>query len=184
VVTLRSIRTFQGRLTGTEGTMRSLLTAVVLTLAGAAITHAEPLRAAVFPFELDDTSLQGSMQGQQPDDLARLTRLDTQLRDALMQSGRYTPIVVPEDPAARTLWSCNGCDVEIARKAGARVSVIGWVQKVSNLILNLNVVIRDVGTGQRIAAGSVDIRGDTDESWRRGLAYLLRNRVLSGEATH
>ena len=108
--------------------------------------------------------------------------LDTQLRDALAQSGKYTP--VPGVPAARTLWSCNGCDVDLARKAGARVSVIGWVQKVSNLILNLNVVIRDVGTGQRIAAGSVDIRGDTDESWTRGLAYLLRNRILSGEATH
>jgi hypothetical protein len=24
----------------------------------------------------------------------------------------------------------------------------------------------------------VDIRGDTDESWRRGLSYLLRNRIL------
>jgi hypothetical protein len=41
--------------------------------------------------------------------------------------------------------------------------------------------MRDVSTGRRIAAGSVDIRGDTGESWSRGLSYLLRNRILVGE---
>lgn len=142
---------------------------------------ADPPRAAVFPFELDDTSLQGSMQGQDRDDLARLARLDTQLRDGLARSGRYTPVAVAVEPGGRTLWSCNGCEADQARKVDARFAVVGWVQKVSNLILNINLVIRDVGTGQRVAGGSVDIRGDTDESWTRGLAYLLRNRILTGD---
>jgi hypothetical protein len=142
-----------------------------------------PPKAAVFPFELDDTSLQGSMQGQDPDDLARLARLDAQLRDALARSGRYTPVEVPAEPGGRTLWSCNGCEVDRARKAEAAFAVVGWVQKVSNLILNINLVIRDVATGERVAGGSVDIRGDTNESWTRGLSYLLRNRILTGEAT-
>jgi hypothetical protein len=31
--------------------------------------------------------------------------------------------------------------------------------------------------GQVIEAGSVDIRGNTDESWSRGLSYLLRDRL-------
>ncbi len=143
--------------------------------------RAEPPKAAVFPFELDDTSLQGSMPGQDSSDRTRLARLDAQLRDALARSGRYTPVDVPADPGGRELWSCNGCEVDLARKDGAAFSVIGWVQKVSNLILNINIVIRDVATGQRVAAGSVDIRGDTDESWTRGLSYLLRNRILVAE---
>jgi hypothetical protein len=71
--------------------------------------------------------------------------------------------------------------VELARRDGAAFSIVGWVQKVSNLILNINLVIRDTATGQRVAAGSVDIRGDTDESWTRGLSYLLRNRILVAE---
>ncbi|MDR3535877.1 MAG: DUF2380 domain-containing protein [Acetobacteraceae bacterium] len=58
-----------------------------------------------------------------------------------------------------------------------QIAVTGWVQKVSNLILNMNVVVRDVATGQTIAAGSVDIRGNTDESWSRALAYLVHNRL-------
>jgi hypothetical protein len=54
------------------------------------------------------------------------------------------------------------------------------VQKVSNLILNLNVVVRDGATRAPVLAGSVDIRGDTDESWRHGMSYLIRHRLLPG----
>jgi hypothetical protein len=153
-------------------------TVLAVVLSAGSVARAEPPKAAVFPFELDDTSLQGSMPGQDAGDGARLARLDTQLREALANSGRYVPIVVPAEPGGRELWTCNGCEVDLARKAGAAFSVVGWVQKVSNLILNINLVVRDAATGQRVAAGSVDIRGDTDESWTRGLSYLLRNRVL------
>jgi hypothetical protein len=53
------------------------------------------------------------------------------------------------------------------------------VQKVSNLILNINVTIRDVATRALVFAGSVDIRGNTDDSWRHGIRYLLENRLLA-----
>jgi hypothetical protein len=139
--------------------------------------------AAVFAFQLDDTSLQGEMRGHDAGDLTRLADLDSRLHDALVRSGRYTPVAVPTDPAEPSWWTCDGCEIDPARKAGAAVSVIGWVQKVSNLILNINIVMRDVATGQRIAAGSVDIRGDTGESWQHGLSFLLRNRILSGRST-
>ncbi len=54
----------------------------------------------------------------------------------------------------------------------------GLIQKVSNLILNFNVYVREARTGELLRTGSVDIRGNTDESWRRGVAYLVRNRLL------
>ena len=77
-----------------------------------------------------------------------------------------------------SLRACNGCEIELGRKLGADFVAIGWVQKVSNLILNLNMQVRDVAGGAIVAAGSVDIRGNTDESWRRGALYLLENRIL------
>ena len=155
-------------------------TALLLTLA-APSARAEPLRAAIFGFEFDDTSLQGALQGVRADEQARVARLDAQLRDGLAASGKYQPVDVAPAAAsagAQTLRTCDGCEVEFARKLGAQVSVIGWVQKVSNLILNINVMVRDVATGKPVRAGSVDIRGDTDESWTRGLRYLLVNRIL------
>jgi hypothetical protein len=135
---------------------------------------------AVFSFKFDDTSLQGQMQGPEPAEQHRLVALDAELRSRLAASGCCAPVdlqAIAKQAQDTDLRTCNGCDVDLARQAGARISVIGWVQKVSNLILNINLVARDVATGKIIEAGSVDIRGNTDESWSRGLAYLLRDRL-------
>lgn len=153
---------------------------VLLLAAFATAARAAPVRVADFGFELDDTSLQGSMQGPQPEEQARLGRLDAQLRDLLAKAG-YEPVdlaPVAAEAQRQTLRTCDGCEVALARKLGAQVSVIGWVQKVSNLILNINLVMRDVATGKVLRAGSVDIRGDNDVSWSRGLAYLMRESIL------
>ena len=48
----------------------------------------------------------------------------------------------------------------------------------SNLILNPNVYMADVDTGQMTFLRSVDIRGNTDRSWTRGLTYLVENYLL------
>lgn len=158
--------------------------AVLLALGLSRTAVAAAPIAAVFPFELDDTSLQGETSGTDAPDQVRLARLNTQLKDALVASGRFTPVAASADPNTPSWWTCDGCEVAAAQKADAKVSVTGWVQKVSGLILNINLVMRDTASGRRVAAGSVDIRGDTGESWTRGLAYLLRNRILNGEPAH
>ena len=53
------------------------------------------------------------------------------------------------------------------------------VQKVSNLILNMNLYVADPQTGKQTFMKSVDMRGNTDESWSRAMSYLLRNRLLA-----
>jgi len=45
---------------------------------------------------------------------------------------------------------------------------------VSNLILNINFYMENARTGKPEFVKSVDIRGNTDETWRRGLDYMLR----------
>ncbi len=152
----------------------------------AAAPPAVPVTAAVFPFELDDTSLDGAMRGVQPAEQARLLALDARLRSALAASGRYTLLdtaPVAARAAAASLRSCESCGPALARQLGAQVEVNGWVQKVSNLILNINVVVRDAASGRVIDAGSADIRGNTDESWQHGLSWLLRHRILADGRT-
>jgi hypothetical protein len=51
------------------------------------------------------------------------------------------------------------------------------VQRVSHLILNLNLAVWDVPDDRMTLTKSVDIRGDNDESWRRGVDYMLRDMV-------
>jgi hypothetical protein len=159
--------------------MRLLPSAVALCLCGIAAASArQPTPTAAFDFSFDDTSLQGQVQGPQTEEHKRLVALDEQLREMLVKSGCCALVDLGASGKPDiNMRSCKGCDVDLARKAGATIAVTGWVQKVSNLILNINLVARDVGTGRVIDAGSVDIRGNTDESWSRGLSYLLRDRL-------
>ena len=62
---------------------------------------------------------------------------------------------------------------------GNYAGMTGTVQKVSNLIINMNIYLHDVQTGKPIAAMSADMRGNTDESWTRTMDWLIRNRVLA-----
>lgn len=144
----------------------------------------QPSPTAAFNLAFDDTSLQGEVQGSRADEQQRLSMLDAELRRLLVESDCCSMVslsIVADQARRMDMRTCNGCDVDLAREAGARISVTGWVQKVSNLILNINLVARDVATGQVIGAGSVDIRGNTNEFWSRGLSYLMRNRLRPAE---
>jgi hypothetical protein len=144
--------------------------------------YAEPLKVAAFDFELLDTSLQGAVNGAQPDEQRRLSNVTDQLRKTLGQTGNYVILDIgPVNAAAHAsnLQACGGCDVQFAQRLGADVAITGVVQKVSALILNMNIFLRDAHTGRVITAMSADFRGNTDESWSRAMSYLLRNRLLA-----
>lgn len=152
-------------------------------LAGAPATAQDRARTvAVFDFELIDTSLQGEVEGVRADETRRLVLIGDALRAALGASDRYE--LVDTAPAAQAiaeagyLYGCNGCEAAIAASLGADLAVAGTVQKVSNLILNINVYMREARRPDRVRVYSVDIRGNTDESWLRGISYLVRNRLL------
>lgn len=139
----------------------------------------EARRLLVFDFELINTS----MEADRPDEIQRLAMLNKMLRDRLSAQDRFQLV----DPAplreriarAPEIRNCNGCDLDFGRELGADLVATGTVQKVSNLILNINLALKDVATGAVVSSGSVDIRGNTDESWQRGLDRLLRRQGLA-----
>ena len=138
---------------------------------------------AALDFELiDDT------QDNNPETLAaqkkRLVLISEQLRKEFNDAGLYR--VLGNAPAAdfiarlkagQELHSCNGCEIEIGKKLGADFVLTAWVQKVSNLILNINIEIKKVASGRTVLNKSVDIRGNTDQSWSRGISYMVRDMV-------
>jgi hypothetical protein len=155
---------------------------VVLMLLVSSLAHADPLKVAVFDFELLDTSLQGEVNGPQADEQRRLKDVAEQLRKALAGAGKFVVLdIAPVNAAAHAsnLQACGGCDVKYAQQLGADLAITGVVQKVSNLILNMNIYLRDTHSGHLVTAMSADFRGNTDESWSRATSYLLRNRLLT-----
>jgi hypothetical protein len=135
--------------------------------------------AAVFP----PVFVNSSPQPTSPEETARLKTMDANLTKALADSGQYQPVdlapVASDLAGVRDIHDCNGCELDLAKKAGAKFAVVAWTQKVSNLILNLNIRIADAETGQIVRSGSVDIRGNNDVAWDRGLRYLLREYILA-----
>jgi Protein of unknown function (DUF2380) len=110
---------------------------------------------AVFNFELIDTSLEGAIRGGRADEQDRLARLSDQLRQLLRHSCQFslvdlTPIA--NEAQASNLQACGGCDMRFAQRIGAKLAITGTVQKVSNLILNMNIYVRDASSGATIAA--------------------------------
>lgn len=160
--------------------LAAILPAAVLLIGGPSpLLAAEPQRVAFFGFALINSSLEPTSAAES----ARLEMLNGLFRDKLTASGKYQIVEVPA-PALQKLAdgpeirNCNGCEQDAAREAGADLSAWGTVQKVSNLILNINIYLTDVDSGEPYFVRSVDIRGNTDESWRRGLDYMLRNYFL------
>ncbi len=152
----------------------------VLALLAPTDVRAEPARtAAVF----DTVFINSSPLPTTPEETARITRFTARLKQALDGSGRYRAIdlasIAKDVDAVRDITDCNGCEAELARKAGAQVAVVSWVQKVSNLILNMNIRIVNARTGATLKGGSIDIRGNDGQTWDRGLKYLLSEHVVA-----
>jgi hypothetical protein len=118
----------------------------------------------------------------------RLRDIRDQLQKEFAESRLYR--VVDVGPASEMirkyqsemqLHACNGCELDIARSLHADRVLVGWVQKVSNLILNINIQIEDAATGAVLLNKSIDLRGNTDETWRRGVSSLVRSMVEKGQ---
>lgn len=157
------------------------LAVVALILLGSVPARAEP-KVAIFDFELLDTSLEGEMRGPQTDEHDRLILITDLVRSKMAESGKFQLLdISPVKAAAEgsNLQACGGCDVQFAQRLGADLVITGVMKKISTLILNLTIFVRDVHTGQLITGMNADFRGNTDESWTRATSYLVRNRLLA-----
>jgi uncharacterized protein DUF2380 len=163
--------------------IRRLLAAVVaagVTMLAAAAAEASP-KAAIFPFELIDVSLEGEYIGPDSHEAERLRLITEELRKLAAREGAYDVLdlgsIAPEIAKAAPILKCSGCDVDLARRVGADVAITGFVRKVSNLVLEMHLIETDVATGKVTKTHRVEMRGNTDETWLRGVHRLLANHL-------
>lgn len=118
------------------------------------------------------------------DERTRLGLIEELFKSKLEASGRYKFVGIPAETKARinggpAIGYCGGCEIDYGKQLGS--DLVAWVvvQKVSNLILNINVYMADVATKKMVFVQSADIRGNTDQSWARGITYIVKNHMLS-----
>jgi hypothetical protein len=151
----------------------------IVTQVGAA-TASSPKLAAVMDFELVNEMRDYETAESQKAQQRRLDLIGTALRQELGQRGMYriadnngAAKLIADQRAQQDLRNCNGCELDIGRALGADVIILGWVQKVSNLILNVNIEVKEIASGRTLYTKSVDLRGNTDKSWLRGIHYMV-----------
>lgn len=163
----------------------SVLAAILLAAPGPALAL-DPLdpgaSVAFFGIDFIDSSAEGSYGGAREDEAARLALLEDAVRQRFLEEGFD---LLDLDPVAEELArtrspaDCNGCDVRMAARLGADYALVGEVQKVSNLILSMNLALREVDTDRLVRMLAVDVRSNTDDSWLRGGRYILNNHFFA-----
>lgn len=161
-----------------------LIFAALAVMATSAVTPVagpppEPGQAVWYGLHFIDTSTEGAINGIREDETARIEMAEDFIADDLTKRG-FTLLEPPADKVAaiKNPVHSNRRDTKIAAEMGARYAISGEVQKVSNLIIALNLHVRDAATGETVRAGAVDIRGNNDDSFKRGYSYLLRNIIF------
>lgn len=144
-----------------------------------------PIKLAVFDFELEDFSAGAALTAGSAADAAQLRVVTDEVRRLIAQSGRYSLVDVSgadaEPVKAHSLRECNGCDAGIAFKLGAEQSFVGIVTRISRTEYTVTFRIRDARTGAVISVKQTDLRMGADYSWRRGAAWLIKNRLLMNQ---
>ena len=143
-------------------------------------------KVAVFPFDLRDAGQEGELVPQlNPEDLRRVKLVADELRSLMQKDGRYeivdlTPLAGEIEQAA-PFNNCNGCEADLAGKAGAELAVTGLVNKFSDALISLQLYVRDVKSGEMKKTMSAAVQGNTDELWLHGLHWLWKNRFNAEE---
>ena len=157
---------------------------------GAGRTWAQPAVPArslvVLEFELVDDQNNPLTKAAQ---VIRLANATAQLRRELEERGLYR--IVDGEPSRSLqerlraqqefIYRCDDCAAQVGSLLGVDLVMTPWVQKVSELILNLNVQIYNVKSGQVAFSKSVDMRGNDDVSWTRAVRYLVRDMAEKRE---
>ncbi len=149
---------------------------------------AEPelVKIAVFDFELADKSAGGSMIGQDEVDTEHLRASSEQARRMLSASGRYSIVdassVADEVVSAGGIQHCNGCEGPLAAQLGADQSMVGVITRVSRTEYTLQILVSDTRTGAVISNVFTGLRMGTNDSWPRGVKWLMSNKILAQRA--
>ena len=159
-----------------------------MAVAGFAVASAaepaapQPIKLAVFAFELKDFSAAAAYVP--PDDVDReQLRLSTEeARRLIAASGRYQLVDVSavNDEAAKAgkLQDCGGCEARIAAGLDADQSMIGIVTRISRTDYAVTYKIRDARSGALLDVEQTDLRAGANSAWSRGARWLVQRRLL------
>ena len=135
-----------------------------------------PIPIAVLDLDYLDTS--GEVRDQREEHQRRLRHFTDALRSDLVQSGKYRIVILECRPAP-----CSAAASELseliaqARQAGAKMLLIGGIQKMSTLVQWVKVQTIDIEANRMVLDKLLTFRGDTHEAWQHAEAFVAREII-------
>jgi hypothetical protein len=161
------------------------LALTVLGMPPAKAAEPEPVKIAVFDFELDDRSAGDGIIAQDAIDIENLKSATEEARRRLSAAGRYSIVDVASAAgdvlSAGGIRHCNGCEGPLARRLGADQSMAGIITRVTRTEYTLQILVRDSRTGAVVSNDFTGLRMGANYSWPRGVRWLIDNRILSAQ---
>jgi Protein of unknown function (DUF2380) len=140
----------------------------------------DPVKIAVFAFELEDKSPEAALLNKSADSSASLQAATNAARVELNDSRGYSVIDASNVEAAhgRALRDCDGCEAGIALQLGAQQSLLGVVTRATQTDYYVAIVIRDARSGKVLDLQGANFAG-TAQGWPSGVRMLIRHQILA-----
>lgn len=169
--------------------VRFAIAALVWLMGASAVAAGQTV--AVFPFDLVFPQREEDffVAERQPsaDEQRRLVVTREELAKQFTSGGRFEQVdlggIAADIQNAAPIYNCNGCELDLAKKAGAKLALTTVIEMSSDTLLNMKVSLIDVDKGAVAQTASAVIQGNTDESWLHAVRWLVKNRLLAPGAS-
>lgn len=136
-------------------------------------------RLVVLPFEIVDNTPApgGEIRNQR-----MLEKLTSYIGESINDKGIFDVVsqkevneVVGAAELGTYIHTCNSCEYDLARQVAGNKVMIGWIYKMSILILTMHIEVKDVASERTIVSKAYDFRGDNEKAWQRAANYMVRD---------
>lgn len=141
---------------------------------------AEKRRVLLLDMQFDSSATAGQSKAMEKADRARLAKVAKRLTQRFAASPDYDVVVAPEisrEIADYNLGACGRCELMLGKKAGADFVMVGSVQKLSAMLMNVQVIVYSVADGGAVAAGGGVIHSNTDADWMRAIDRIAGQKL-------
>jgi hypothetical protein len=141
---------------------------------------AEKRRILLLDMQFDSSATAGQSKAMEAADRARLAKMAMRLSERFRASGDYEVLAAPDvakEIANYNLGACGRCELMLGRKAGADFVMVGSVQKLSAMLMNVQVLVYAVADGSAVAAGAGVIHSNTDADWQRAIDRIAEQKL-------
>ncbi|MET0109895.1 MAG: DUF2380 domain-containing protein [Candidatus Thiodiazotropha sp.] len=152
---------------------------IACILSPAASNAAQRERLVVLPFEIVDNTPVPGGDARHEKMLETITGF---IGEAIESEGIFDVVsqqrVSGAVNAARLgtyIHTCNHCEYDLAEMVEGDKVMIGWIYKMSMLILTMHIEVKDVETKKTLISKAYDFRGDNENAWLRAARYMVRD---------